>query len=86
MIYSTVVAALSLAAPTHRRRSELLPRAEVEAMGIVWEGNSSSQSSHDLLSAPAGGYPSNFTWCNKDGVNYCTPSLNQHIPQYCGAC
>ena len=50
-------------------------------MGIVWEGNSSSQSSHDLLSAPAGGYPSNFTWCNKDGVNYCTPSLNQHIPQ-----
>jgi cathepsin X len=25
--------------------------------------------------------PSNFTWGNKDGVNYLTPSLNQHIPQ-----
>ena len=55
-------------------------------MGIVWEGNSSKISSHDLLPVPNGGYPANFTWCNKDGVNYCTPSLNQHIPQYCGSC
>ena len=55
-------------------------------MGIVWEGNSSAVSSHDLLSDPVGGYPSNFTWCDKDGVNYCTMSRNQHIPQYCGSC
>jgi len=52
-------------------------------MGIVWKGNSSN--SHDLLEAAAT-YPDDFTWCNKDGVNYCTVSLNQHIPQYCGSC
>merc|ERR1712023_605268 len=32
--------------------------------------------------------PSNFSWHSHpdDGVNYCTKSLNQHIPQYCGSC
>merc|ERR1712217_40475 len=32
------------------------------------------------------GMPASFTWCDKDGVNYCTMSVNQHIPQYCGSC
>jgi cathepsin X len=67
-----------------RRQSEVLSREATEALGVVWRGNSSN--SHELLGAPAGGYPSDFTWCNKDGVNYCTASLNQHIPQYCGSC
>ena len=74
----------SLALGVDIRKSELLPRAEVEKMGIVWRGNSSN--SHDLLTVPETGYPPDFTWCNKDGVNYCTASLNQHIPQYCGSC
>jgi cathepsin X len=82
MLYA-VIAAVAYAPNT--RRSELLSRTEVESMGIIWRGNSSATSSHDLLTAPST-YPSDFTWCNKDGVNYCTPMLNQHIPQYCGSC
>jgi len=68
------------------RRSELLSYQEALAAGIEWGGNASNLSSHDLLNVPEGGYPDSFNWCNKDGVSYCTPSLNQHIPQYCGAC
>jgi cathepsin X len=30
--------------------------------------------------------PQAFTWSNKDGVNYLTKNLNQHIPVYCGSC
>ena len=31
-------------------------------------------------------YPAYFSWCNKDGENYCAQSVNQHIPQYCVFC
>ena len=73
------------AAAQGNRRSELLPRAEVEKLGIVWRGNATNQqSTHDLLEATE--YPSDFSWCNKDGKSYCTMSRNQHIPQYCGSC
>lgn len=68
------------------RPSEELSREDQEALGIEWMGNSSSPSSHETLPRPNGEYPSEFTWCEKDGVNYCTASLNQHIPQYCGSC
>merc|ERR1740127_388223 len=68
------------------RQSELLSREKAEALGVVWQGNATEHSSHLDLEDPAEGYPSDFTWCNKDGVSYCTASLNQHIPQYCGSC
>lgn len=30
--------------------------------------------------------PKHFTWCSDSADNMCTPSWNQHIPQYCGSC
>jgi cathepsin X len=66
------------------RKNEVWTQEETEAAGLVWQGNSSESSSHETL--PSGDLPDEFTWCNKDGVNYCTASLNQHIPQYCGSC
>merc|ERR1719454_1869156 len=68
--------------PASGRKSELLSRQEVEARGVVWRGNSSASKGH--LTALA--VPDEFSWCNKDGKNYCTQSRNQHIPQYCGSC
>jgi len=73
------------AAPLQKRRSELLSREEVEKRGYTWQGNSSERSSHEDLPKP-NAYPDSFSWCDKDGKNYCTISLNQHIPQYCGSC
>jgi len=70
--------------PKKGRPSEVWDRKKTEAAGVIWRGNSSKPSHHDLLAdAPL---PSSFTWCDKDGVNYCTMSRNQHIPQYCGSC
>ena len=42
------------------RQSEILPRETQESMGIIWRGNSSN--SHDLLTVPEGGFPTDYTW------------------------
>ena len=80
------IAAFAFSPKSSGRKSELWNQEQTEQAGIVWRGNSSAVSSHDLLLDPEGGYPADFTWGDKDGVNYLTPSLNQHIPQYCGSC
>lgn len=68
---------------THR--NELLSREAQEALGITWRGNASD--SHDRLPLlGAQEMPKDFSWCDKDGVSFCTMSRNQHIPQYCGSC
>ena len=68
------------------RKSEILSREQQEAMGIVHRGNLTN--SHDELSNNLSleAIPEEFSWCNKDGKNFCTISRNQHIPQYCGSC
>jgi cathepsin X len=79
MKFTIAAATIAFAAA---RRNELLSEAEQEAMGIVVRGNLTN--SHHLLAVQE--VPDELTWCNKDGVNYCTASRNQHIPQYCGSC
>jgi len=57
---------------------------QTEAAGIAWRGNSTAISSHELLTDQP--MPDSHNWCDLDGKTYCTKSLNQHIPQYCGSC
>lgn len=77
-------ALVSVASANVRGRSELWTAEQEIAAGLIPNGNLTN--SHDLLTIPEGGLPDEFTWCNKDGVNFCTISRNQHIPQYCGSC
>merc|ERR1740121_2715328 len=83
MAKTAVLLALGQCVSANVRGSERWTDAQVRAAG--WTPRANSSNSHDLLSEPAK-YPDSFTWCNKDGVNYCTMSRNQHIPQYCGSC
>jgi cathepsin X len=85
-LYSPDEALVSVApaAPRVRKGGEVWTREEEEANGLFVKEHVVSPRSHDLLAAEA--LPDAFTWCDKDGVNYCTMSRNQHLPQYCGSC
>jgi len=60
--------------------------SEEQELQAGWVPRKNLTGSHHHLSVPKQGLPDEFTWCNKDGKNYCTISRNQHIPQYCGSC
>merc|ERR1711959_528623 len=78
------IVATTLACAT-ARLNEVWTKEQTEAAGLVHMGtNAKKPLPQDYIKDSD--LPSNFTWCDKDGVNYCTKSLNQHIPQYCGSC
>merc|ERR1712226_1318412 len=72
--------------PEVRYPSEVWTREQEEAHGIVRNNYVLGTAPHEDPNMNLESMPDEFTWCNKDGVNYCTRSRNQHIPQYCGSC
>merc|ERR1712188_42138 len=82
---TSLLIAIALAATASARINEVWNKTQTEAAGIVHKGSHAiSPLPQDYIADSE--LPTNFTWCDKDGVNYCTKSLNQHIPQYCGSC
>merc|ERR1711939_598909 len=85
MMRITLLALVVLAATASARINEVWTKEQTEAAGLVHKGSHViSPLPQDII--PTSALPANFSWCDKDGVNYCTKSLNQHIPQYCGSC
>merc|ERR1711988_1457930 len=90
---AVTLSAMASAAPAtmesmHTRRSEVWTRQQELAAGIELESHPGVRPWEFVLGEVEEdiGLPKSFSWCNNDGVNYCTKNLNQHLPQYCGSC
>lgn len=64
------------------RWNELWSREQEEDAGI-WRKELTAPPSWDALGNVS--HVKSFSWCNNDGINYCTMSRNQHLPQYCAS-
>ena len=79
-IATLAIFALVGASMVSARMNEVWSKEETEAAGLVHKGSYTiSPLPQDYIATED--LPTNFTWCDHDGVNYCTKSLNQHIPQ-----
>merc|ERR1711988_1896821 len=80
-----LIIAFAVIAAATARLNEVWTKEQNEAAGIILgKSHITSALPHTYIADED--LPTNFTWCDKDGVNYCTMSRNQHIPQYCGSC
>jgi len=83
--FVVIATLLGCALASSERPNEVWNQTQAEAAGITHRGNYTlSPLPHEYIKTEE--LPDELNWCNKDGVNYCTKSLNQHIPQYCGSC
>jgi cathepsin X len=77
----TLLVAAAVGVAHAGRPNEVWTRAQEDEAGIIQEHVLSPQPKDMNLRVP-----DTFSWCDNNGVNYCTISRNQHIPQYCGSC